>query len=62
MKKFQLKTLTELTSEEQTHIVAGSTADGGCKCTCTCSCCQECNASGIDNATARSETDTVFLG
>lgn len=61
MKKFQLKSLTELTSEEQTHIVAGSTADG-CNCTCTCGCYGGENSKSITDNKTKAETNTVYLG
>ncbi len=61
MKQFQLKTLTELTSEEQQHIVAGS-ADSGCKCKCKCSCIKGANAKGQDDSKVTIATNSVYLG
>lgn len=61
MKQFQLKTLTELTSEEQQHIVAGSSASG-CTCNCSCSCCEECNEAGQERANKNITGNTNNLG
>lgn len=61
MKQFQLKTLTELTSEEQQFVVAGSTANGGCSCTCTCGCYGGENSKSITDNKTKAETNTVYL-
>ena len=60
MKQFQLKTLTELTSEEQQFVVAGSSAAGcgDCSCSCSCYCCEECNDSGQESAKENSTGNT----
>jgi hypothetical protein len=61
MKQFQLKTITELTSDEQQHLVAGADGCGTCTCGCTCSCCMECNDSGIEGAKLDSKGNTKSL-
>ena len=64
MKKFQLKTLTELTSEEQQHIVAGFTASdcGTCSCGCaSCSCSSDSTDASVDGAKQDAKGNTKDL-
>ena len=61
MKQFQLKTLTELTSEEQQNLVAGSEGCGTCTCNCSCSCGMEGNSSGLNKANKNSNGNTTSL-
>lgn len=65
MKQFQLKTLIELTSEEQQHIVAGSSASDCGTCTCgdcaTCSCSSSSTSASVDGAKQDSRGNTKSL-
>lgn len=63
MKQFQLKTLTELTSEEQQNLVAGSGDCGTCTCgDCpTCSCSSDSTSNSVEGAKQDSRGNTKSL-
>lgn len=57
MKQLNLKTIVELSNDEQQHVVAG-TSDDDCTCVCDCSC--KCFVEeGNKNANTQAQSDYV---
>lgn len=52
MKKFELKTMQEISAEQQANLIAGSGSSCSCSCgSCSCSCSSESPSGSVDSAT-----------
>lgn len=53
MKTFELKTMHEISSEQQASLIAGVGSSCSCTCgTCSCSCSAESPSGSVDSATS----------